>query len=91
LGPIHSSACLSRSTSACDLLGSNNVLNIDSYTFTDDVAGHFAGDENNEQTAVEILVSAIDSLADGKLTGFALRLALTTHGHSARTIMECDS
>ena len=47
-------------------------------TLTDDVAEHFAGDnENNQQTAEEILLSAIDGLTDDKLTGFALRLALT--------------
>ena len=42
------------------------------------MAEHFAGDnENNQQTAEEILLSAIDGLTDDKLTGFALRLALT--------------
>lgn len=55
------------------------LVNLDPYTFTDDVAEHFAGDENNQQTAEEILLNTIDSLADDKLTSFALRLALTGH------------
>jgi ParB family chromosome partitioning protein len=54
------------------------LVNLDPYTLTDDVAEHFAGDnENNQQTAEAILLSTIDGLTDGKLTGFALRLALT--------------
>jgi ParB family chromosome partitioning protein len=54
------------------------LVNLDPYTLTDDVAEHFAGDnENNQQTAEEILLSTIDGLTDDKLTGFALRLALT--------------
>ncbi len=54
------------------------LVNLDPYTITDDVAEHFADDdENNQQTAEEILLSAIDGLTDEKLTGFALRLALT--------------
>ena len=54
------------------------LVNLDPYTLTDDVAEHFAGDnENNQQTAEEILLSAIDGLADDRLTGFAVRLALS--------------
>jgi ParB family chromosome partitioning protein len=54
------------------------LVNLDPYTLTDDVAEHFAGDnENNQQTAEDILLSTIDGLTDDKLTGFALRLALT--------------
>jgi ParB family chromosome partitioning protein len=56
------------------------LVNLDPYTFTDDVAEYFAGDnENNQQTAEEILLSTLDGLTDEKLTGFALRLALTGH------------
>ena len=36
-------------------------------------------DENNQQTAEEVLTSIVDGLEDEKLTGFALRLVLTTH------------
>jgi ParB family transcriptional regulator, chromosome partitioning protein len=56
------------------------LVNLDPYTLTDDVAEYFAGNtENNQQTAEEILLSAIDSFADDKLTSFALRVALTGH------------
>jgi ParB family chromosome partitioning protein len=52
--------------------------NLHPQTITDDVAEHFAGDnENNQQTAEEILASALSQTPDEKLTSFALRLALT--------------
>jgi ParB family chromosome partitioning protein len=45
------------------------LVNLDPYTLTDDVAEHFAGDnENNQQTAEDILLSTIDGLTDDKLT-----------------------
>jgi ParB family chromosome partitioning protein len=54
------------------------LVNLDPYTFTDDVAEHFAGDgENNQQTAEEILVSALTETPDERLTSFALRIVLT--------------
>ena len=54
------------------------LITIDPYTFADDMAEHFIGDdENNQQTAEEILLSALYALADDKLTGFGLRLVLT--------------
>ena len=54
------------------------LCNLDPYTMTDDVAEHFAGDnENNQQTAEEILASALAEVPDERLTSFALRLALT--------------
>ncbi len=56
------------------------LVNLDPYTFTDDLAEEIAGENENEQrTAEEILLSAIDGLEDSKLTGFALRLALSGH------------
>jgi ParB family chromosome partitioning protein len=56
------------------------LVNLDPYTFTDDLAEQIAGDDENEQrTAEEVLLSAIDGLKDDKLTGFALRLALMGH------------
>jgi hypothetical protein len=49
------------------------------YAF-DDVAEQLAAnEENTQQTSEEILLSIIDGLQDDKLTGFALRLALTAH------------
>ena len=54
------------------------LVNLDPYTFTDDVAEHFAGDdENHNKSAEEILLGVVDGLTDDKLTGFALRLVLT--------------
>jgi len=54
------------------------LCNLDPYTITDDVAEHFAGgNENIQQTAEEILASALGETPDEKLTSFALRLALT--------------
>jgi ParB family chromosome partitioning protein len=55
------------------------LVHIDPYQFTDDVAAYFATDENNQQTAEEVLTSIEDGLEDEKLTSFALRLALTSH------------
>jgi ParB family chromosome partitioning protein len=56
------------------------LINLDPYTFVEDVAEHYIGDdENNQQTAEEILASILASHADEKLTGFALRLVLTQH------------
>src|ERR1700677_1843600 len=54
------------------------LVNLDPYTFADDVAEHFASeDENNDKSAEEILLATVDGLTDDKLTGFALRLVLT--------------
>jgi ParB family chromosome partitioning protein len=56
------------------------LCNLDPYTFTDNIAEHFAGgDENNQRTAEEILALALAEVPDAKLTSFALRLALTGH------------
>ena len=56
------------------------VVYIDPYSFLEEVASHFAGDdENHEQTEQEIVLSALDTTGDEKLTSFALRLALTDH------------
>jgi ParB family chromosome partitioning protein len=56
------------------------LCNLDPYTLTDDIAEHFAGDdETTQRTAEEILSSALAKAPDAKLTSFALRLALTGH------------
>ena len=61
------------------------LVNLDPYTFTDDLAEQIAGEDENEQrTAEEVLLSAIDGLEDNKLTGFALRLALIGHMDTPR-------
>ena len=56
------------------------MVYIDPYSFLEEVASHFAGDdENHEQTEQELVLSALDATAEEKLTSFALRLALTDH------------
>ena len=56
------------------------VVYIDPYSFLEEVASHFAGDdENHEQTEQEIVLDALGNTADEKPTSFALRLALTDH------------
>ncbi len=56
------------------------VVYIDPYSFLEEVASHFAGDdENHEQTEQEIVLAALGNTADEKLTSFAMRLALTDH------------
>jgi ParB family chromosome partitioning protein len=56
------------------------VVYIDPYSFLEEVASHFAGDdENHEQTEQEIVLAALSNTANEKLTSFALRLALTDH------------
>ena len=56
------------------------VVYIDPYSFLEEVASHFAGDdENHEQTEQDIVLSALGTTADEKITSFALRLALTDH------------
>jgi ParB family transcriptional regulator, chromosome partitioning protein len=48
--------------------------------FVDDVAALIVGDdENNQQTADEVLASTISALPDEKLAGFTLRLLLTAY------------
>ena len=55
-------------------------VNIDPYTFADDLAEDIAGDNVNEQrSAEETLLATIDATRDDKLTSFALRLALAGH------------
>jgi ParB family chromosome partitioning protein len=56
------------------------IVNLDPYTFADDLAEAIAGENENEQrSAEEVLLSTIDATADNKLTQFALRLALAGH------------
>ena len=54
------------------------IVNLDPYTFADDLAEDTAG-EDDKRSAEEVLLAAIDSTANYKLTGFALRLALSGH------------
>jgi ParB family chromosome partitioning protein len=56
------------------------IVNLDPYTFADDLADDIAGENENEQRSAEVvLLTSIDTLADDKLTGFTVRLALVGH------------
>jgi ParB family chromosome partitioning protein len=55
------------------------VIQLD-HSFLEDVVTHFAnGDENEQRTDEDVVLAALDSTADEKLTGFALRLVLPDH------------
>jgi ParB family chromosome partitioning protein len=48
------------------------------YSFLEDLATHFAnGDESTQQSDEDIVLAALDSTADEKLPGLALRLVLS--------------
>lgn len=56
------------------------IVNLNPYTFADDLAVDVNGDDESDQrSAEEVLLSTIDNTADDKLTRFALRLALSGH------------
>jgi len=56
------------------------LIHLDPHTLIEDLAAHFNGDDENEQRCAEdVLLDTIGGLADDQLTGFALRLALTSH------------
>ena len=56
------------------------IVNLDPYTFADDLAEDIAAENENEQrSAEELLLATIDATADERLTVFALRLALSGH------------
>ena len=54
------------------------IVNLDPYTFADDLAEDVA-DENDRRSAEEVLLATIEVTADNKLTRFAVRLALSGH------------
>ena len=54
------------------------IVHLDPYTFADDLAAEMAED-NDRRSAEEVLLTAIDSTTDEKLTAFAVRLALSGH------------
>lgn len=54
------------------------IVHLDPYTFADDLAEEMAED-NDRRSAEEVLLAAIEGTADDKLTGFAVRLALSGH------------
>ena len=54
------------------------LVNLDPYTFADDLADDMA-DENEQRSAEEVLLALIEGTGDEKLTCFAVRLALAGH------------
>ncbi len=57
----------------------NALINLNLY-FAEDVAADIIGDdENNQLDAEDVLISTLVALPGDKLTGFAVRLAFTTH------------
>ena len=55
------------------------LIHLDPYMFEDIAEQQVADDENNQKSAEEILGVLLASIPDDKLTGFALRLVLTSH------------
>lgn len=54
------------------------IVNLDPYSFADDLTAEM-GESDDDRNAEEVLLSALDGTADEKLTGFAIRLALSSH------------
>jgi len=55
------------------------LIHLDPDMFEDIAEQQVADDENNQQSAEDILSVLLASIPDDKLTGFALRLVLTSH------------
>jgi ParB family chromosome partitioning protein len=56
------------------------LVNLDPYTFADDLATEVSEDpDNDKRSAEEVLLTAIEDTADDKLTSFAARLAFAGH------------
>ena len=56
------------------------LVNVNPYEFLEEVAAHFAkGDEESERTDEEIVLAALSTTADEKLTSFGLRIVLSDH------------
>ena len=54
------------------------IVNLDPYTFADDLAEDIA-DVTDPSSSEEVLLATIDATPDDKLTPFAIRLALSGH------------
>ena len=54
------------------------LVNLDPYTFADDLAEDMA-DENEQRSTEEVLLALIEGTGDDRLTSFAVRLALAGH------------
>jgi ParB family chromosome partitioning protein len=60
------------------------LIHLDPYMFEDIAEQQIGDDENNDRSAEEILSVLLASIPDDKLTGFALRLVLTSHASIPR-------
>ena len=66
------------------------LVNLDPYTFADDLAAELSPDpDNDRRSAEEVLLTTIDGLTDDKLMGFDVHLALAGHRNIPRED-ECD-
>ena len=67
---------MSTAQSGCDRDGASGFAVL----FADDLAEQIAREvEDGRRSPEEVLLASIDSTEDGKLTGFALRFALSSH------------
>jgi ParB family chromosome partitioning protein len=56
------------------------LVNINPYDFLEEAAAHFTSeDENTQQSDEEVVLDALSTTADDKLTGLALRIVLSDH------------
>ena len=57
------------------------IVHLDPYSFSDDLAEELAAEDeaNDDRSTEDVLLAALDGTADEKLTGFAIRLALSGH------------
>ena len=56
------------------------IVNLDPYTFADDLATELSEDpDNDRRSAEEVLFTVLEGTADDKLSRFAVRLALSGH------------
>ena len=55
------------------------LVNVNAYEFLEEAAAHFATDENEQRSDYEVVLAALSTTADEKLTSFALRIVLSDH------------
>ena len=55
------------------------LVNVNPYDFLEEAAAHFSTDENEQRSDDGVVLAALSTKADEKLTGFALRIVLADH------------
>ena len=55
------------------------LVNVNAYGFLEGAAAHLTTDENEQRSDDEVVLAALSTTADEKLTGFALRIVLSDH------------